>query len=112
MGALDAGLLAVGDIEDGGVEAAALGPAQVHAKKHLRPVLGLGAAGAGMDGEQGVAGVVGAAEGEVELKPVEAGGDRGGLAGYLVLNGAVVLALGEVEQLFKLGDVAFEAAPL
>ena len=58
------------------------------------------------------AGVVGAAEGEVELEPVEAGGERGGLAGYLVLNGAVVLALGEVEQLFKLADVAFEAAPL
>ena len=38
-------------VDDLGLEARALRPAQVHAHEHLRPVLRLGAAGAGMDGE-------------------------------------------------------------
>ena len=40
----------------------ALGPAGVHPVQHLRPVLGLGAAGAGVEGQNGVVGVVFAAE--------------------------------------------------
>jgi len=32
-------------------------PAQIHAQQHLRPVLGLGAAGAGLDVQEGVVGV-------------------------------------------------------
>ena len=42
--------------------AVALGPAGVHAVEHLRPVLGLGAAGAGVEGEDGVVGVILAGE--------------------------------------------------
>ena len=45
-----------------GLEALPLGPAQVHAQQHLGPVLRLGAAGAGMDRDDGVAGVVLAGE--------------------------------------------------
>ena len=44
------------------LEAAPLGPAQVHPQQDLGPVLGVGAAGAGVDGDDGVAGVVLAAE--------------------------------------------------
>ena len=37
-----------------GLEALPLGPAEIHAEKHLGPVLALGAAGAGMHGDDGV----------------------------------------------------------
>ena len=39
-----------------------LGPAAVHAHEHLGPVAGLGAAGAGLDAQVGVAGVLRTAE--------------------------------------------------
>ena len=52
--ALDAGFVAGHDVEEVGLVAAALRPAQVHAQEHLRPVLRLGAAGAGVDGDDGV----------------------------------------------------------
>ena len=42
------------------VEAALLGPAHLHPQDHLRPVLGVGAAGAGVDRHERVARVVGA----------------------------------------------------
>ena len=61
-GALDAGLVARLVVDDLALEAAALGPAQVHAQQHLRPVLRLGAAGARVDGDDGVLLVVLAAE--------------------------------------------------
>ena len=44
------------------VEAALLGPAQVHAQQHLGPVLGVGAARAAVHRDDRVAGVVAAAE--------------------------------------------------
>ena len=50
-------------------EAAALEPAQVHAQQHLGPVLRLGAASPGVDGENGAALVVLAAE-EALLLPM------------------------------------------
>ena len=53
-GGLDAGLFAVLEVVDLGLEALLLGPAQVHAHQHLGPVLALGAAGAGMHGDDGV----------------------------------------------------------
>ena len=59
------------EVEHLGAEAAALGPAQVHAQQHLRPVLRLGAAGARVDGEDGVAVVVLAAEHQLELELVD-----------------------------------------
>ncbi len=40
----------------------ALGPAQIHAQQHLRPILALGAAGPGMHGDNGALGVVLAGE--------------------------------------------------
>ena len=39
-----------------------LRPAQIHAQKHLRPILRLGAAGAGLDGHDGVQAVALAGE--------------------------------------------------
>ena len=53
-GGFDAGLFALGFLEIFDLEAVLLGPARVHAQQHLRPVLALGAAGAGMDFEIGI----------------------------------------------------------
>ena len=46
---------------------APLGPADIHALEHLRPVLALGAAGAGMDLDIGVVGVGFAGEQRLDL---------------------------------------------
>ena len=50
------------------LEAVPLGPADVHAHEHLGPVLRLGAAGARMDGQEGIAAVVGAPQHGLELE--------------------------------------------
>src|SRR5208283_3590547 len=57
-GRLDSGFFAGLVVVHFGFEALALGPAQIHTQKHVGPVLRLGAAGAGMDGDDGVARVV------------------------------------------------------
>ena len=62
----------------------ALSPAGVHAVEHLGPILGLGAAGAGVDAEDDVGGVV-------------LPGEQGGHAGVLHLGleqGEALLQLG------------------
>ena len=60
--ALDTGLLAGLEVDDLALEAATLRPFRVHAQEHLGPVLRLGAAGAGMDGDDRVRSIVLAAE--------------------------------------------------
>ena len=57
-GALQTGFVAVQIVQGLAGKAVALGPAGVHPKEHLGPVLGFGAAGAGMEGEDGVGVVV------------------------------------------------------
>ena len=57
-GGLDAGAFAFETVGKHGFEIAALGPAEVHAQKHLGPVLRFGAAGAGMNGDDSIARVV------------------------------------------------------
>ena len=56
------GLVARLEVDELALEAAALGPAQVHAQQHLGPVLRLGAAGAGVNRDDRVLAVVLAAE--------------------------------------------------
>ena len=65
--ALDARFLAGQDVGDLGLEAQALAEAQVHAQQDLGPVLALGAAGAGVDAQEGVAGVAFAVEVMLDL---------------------------------------------
>ena len=59
---LDAGLLPGAGLEQLDLEAAPLGPAHLHPQHHLGPVLGVGAARAGVDGHERVARVVVAGE--------------------------------------------------
>jgi hypothetical protein len=72
-GALDPRLLPILTFEKLDLVAVSLRPAQVHAEQHLRPVLRLGAAGAGVDDDDGVLVVVGAGELEGKLQLFELG---------------------------------------
>ena len=68
-------LLALGGLVDLDPEAAPLGPALVHAQQHLGPVLGVGAAGAGVQLDERVVLVVGPAEQAARLELARAIGD-------------------------------------
>ena len=73
--ALDPGLLALLGVDDVRPEAVALGPAEVHPQEHLRPVRGLGAAGAGADRQDRVLGVVVAGEQQERPLALELGAE-------------------------------------
>ncbi len=81
------GLVAGLQVDDLALEAAALGPAQVHPEQHLGPVLGLGAAGAGMDGDDRVLPIVLAAEHLLDFAGVD-------LSGQLVEGAAEIVGDG------------------
>ena len=90
------------------LEAAALGPAQVHAQQHLGPVLRVGAAGAGADRDDGVAGVVLAAEQPRLLELASRASTESSwdveLARELLVVG------GQLGELVEVGDVGLERA--
>ena len=87
------------------LEAATLGPAQVHAQQHLGPVLRVGAAGAGADRDDGVAGVVLAAEQPRLLELGEPALDRVELALELGRDPRVLdRELGELLEVVELGE--------
>ena len=56
-GAVDAGLLVVLAVEQLGVVVVVLRPGQIHAEEHFGPIVGVGAAVAGVDRQQGGMGV-------------------------------------------------------
>ena len=91
-GRLDARLVAVLIVHDLVGKAVALGPAGVHTVEHLGPVLGLGAAGAGVDGQDDVGAVVLA--GEQGLQP--------GLLHLLFQGGIALFQLGDQRLVLKL----------
>jgi len=71
--ALDAGLVAGLDVGDVPLVAALLAETKVHPQQHLGPVLALGAAGPGVDRQDGVGAVVLAAEHLLELGGLDQG---------------------------------------
>ena len=70
-GRLDAGFVAVQHVQHLYIVAVRLRPAAVHTEQHLRPVLRLGAAGAGVEGQNGVVVVVLAVEHRHQLQLVD-----------------------------------------
>jgi hypothetical protein len=72
---LDPGLVAGEELVDLDVQALALGPPQVHAEQHLRPVLGFGATGTGVDRRDGIVLVVLAGEERRELESFDVDGE-------------------------------------
>ena len=85
-GGLDARFFARLVVVEHRLEALALGPAQIHAQQHVGPVLRLGAAGAGMDGHDGVAGVVFAGEQRFGFEPVDQLAQRIDLAAQIGID--------------------------
>ena len=55
---LDTGFLTLLEVHDLGLVSPLFGPSQVHPQQHLGPILALGASGARMDRDDGVAGIV------------------------------------------------------
>ena len=105
-GALDAGDFASGQFHDGGFETVLVGPAQVHAQQHVGPVLGLGAAGTGLDVEVGVVGVHLAAEHAAELQFLEDLAQALDFAGDVVHRAFVVFLDGHGQQVAGVGQAA------
>ena len=105
---LDAGLLALGRLGHLDVEAAALGPAQVHPQKHLGPVLRVGAASAGADRHHRVAVVVLAAE---QPRLLELGEPRLDRRQLRIELGRHLAVLGRhLGELLEIGGVGLEPA--
>ncbi len=109
--ALDADLLALGQVEDLGCEPMALCPPQVHAQQHLGPVGGFGPPGAGTDGQEGVAVVVLAAEQEGRAVGRIQRIERGvvGIHGRGQLG--IVVGGGQLRQLEEIRRASLEVAP-
>jgi hypothetical protein len=106
LDAADAGLLAVLEVEDLDLEAAALAPALVHALQHLGPVLAVDPAGAGVDRDDRVGRVEAAAQhalklhlGDADLEGLETGGSFENAGVVLGLTPELVERLGVVEAL-------------
>jgi hypothetical protein len=109
-GALDPSLLAVGPLDDVDLELPALGPAGIHALEHVGPVLALGAAGPGMDLDEGVEAVRLAGEQGLHLT---AGGlllDGEDLLLALGDGGGIALHLAEFDQRRRVLEVALQLA--
>ncbi|MNN14658.1 hypothetical protein D3C81_1277340 [compost metagenome] len=103
---LDPGDVTGRQLHDGGVEAALVSPAQVHAQKDVGPILGFGTTGAGLDIQVGVVHVHFTAEHAAEFKLCEG---RFKALKHLddIVDGAfVVLFNGHVEQLARIGQAA------
>ena len=107
-GRLDPGLLPRRGLEQLHLEPALLGPAHLHPQQHLGPVLGVGPAGAGVDRDERVAGVVAAREQPLLLELVEALLHAPHL--LLELRRDLRILLGELRQRLEILDVALEVA--
>ena len=107
-GALDAGDFAREQFADLDLPAALLAPTLVHAQEHVRPVARLGAAGAGVDGEDAVAAVVRPVKHQLQLECLELPGEPGQVGGQFGLNvflGGFVLAVGQFEHRLHVGEL-------
>ncbi len=102
------GLLARMMIDQLDLHAVALGPALVHALEHLRPVLALGAAGAGIDLDIGVVAVGLAGEQRLDLVGLGARGEFAQAGERLGLHLGVAFGLGHLDQLDGVVAVALD----
>ena len=85
-----------------------LGPADVHAQQHARPVAALGAAGAGMDFDIGVVAVGLARQQRFDLAPLALGLQPLELRDALLLGRGIVLRFAEFDQRRGVVELALE----
>ena len=111
---LDPGLLPRARLEKVDLEAPPLGPAHLHPQQHLGPVLGVGAAGAGVHRDDRVAGVVASREEPLLLELRQARLDVGArllqLGGDRVVLGRELLQRLQVVELRLQHPVGLELA--
>ena len=108
-GALDTGHLGLRNLDQLGVEPAPLPPSQVHPEQHFGPVLGLGAARAGLDVQERVGGVHLAREHPAELQGAEVFVQRRDVAVHLRDDPRVRLFLGHGEKRLRFLESGIEA---
>jgi hypothetical protein len=89
----------------------ALGPAEVHPQEHLRPVGGLGAAGARADRQDRVLGVVLAGEEQERPLALELGAEGVGLAFDVRLGLGIGRVREQVQQLLEVGGALLQGSP-
>ena len=109
-GAFDAGDFARKQFADLDLPTARLTPALVHSQEHAGPVARLGAAGAGVDGENAVAAVVRPVEQQLEFERFDFPGELGQVGRQLGLNiflRGLVLAVGQLEHRLHVGELRF-----
>src|ERR1043165_5111639 len=105
-GGLEPGLLPRRGLQHLDLEAASFGPAQVHPQEDLGPVLRVGAAGAGVDGDDRIAGVVLATEQPRLFQLGEAPLDRAQLG--VELSRHLLVLVGHLRQVAEVGDVRLQ----
>ena len=105
---LDARFVASSLFDHLDVELAPLGPANVHAQEHARPVAALRAAGAGVDFEIGVVGVGLAGEQRLELAPLALGLQRLQRCEALRLGRCIALGLAEFDECRRVVEFALD----
>ena len=103
-GALDAGDFTFGLFDHFDLEILAFAVAQVHAFQHGSPVLGLGAAGAGLDVDKTAVRVHGVGEHAAEFQRLELGFDTGKIVPYGQNGIVVVFGAPHVEQFAAVGE--------
>jgi hypothetical protein len=89
----------------------ALGPAQIHAQKHRGPVRGFGPTGSRADRQEGVSGVVLAAEKQVSAGLGVLRVELRRFALDFRQQAVIVLFLGKIEQLGRRLSQGFEVSP-
>ena len=73
-------------------------PSGIHSKQHLRPVLGLGAAGSGLNINEGTGGIRTAVEHTLELELLDLLGHPLQVAGDFFLGSGIALFNGQLQQ--------------
>ncbi len=107
-GGLDAGHFTVGLFQDFSLEALALAVAQILAQQHGSPVLGFGTAGTGLDVDEAVVGVHGAAEHAAEFHVFDQLLQGLGI-GFDGDDGVLVLFLAcHLEEVTRIGELAVD----
>ena len=107
--ALDACDLAGALIDDLGLDAVPVGPLQIHAQEHGRPVLRLRAAGTGLYVEKGAVRVHLAGEHPLELEPLHAGGELDRIALDLGGGAGIGLVGRHLQELARVAQTAAQA---
>ena len=109
--ALVAGFLARRLVEDLGRHLVALRPAQIHPQEHLRPVLGVGPSGAGMDADQRRVLGIGVGEQQIDFLLLEVVVERLQILVERALEMPVLFVDGHLGQADDITGAGFELPP-